>query len=334
MRPTLLLLGLAIGLVAGCGGATVDGAPPWTQLDATALPARWGQVAVRDARRDRMLVFGGEGSSGQRADLWSFDFAHQSWREIEVGSGPTPRTDLVGTIDPVHDRLIVYGGRVGLATSLDEVWSFDLARELWSPLPAGPPARHDTELATDGQSAWVFGGAGVLFQSLDDLWELDFATDRWRSLPDDGVRPPARGSGALAYRDGALYLVGGHDVDVVHRDVWRYDLMAGRWSELAPNGQPVAGAHYGAAFDPACGALYLFGGDNLDNYDLAFTDAFSIVPPSFLRVPASVLPPPRDHPSLVFDPDRGRLLLLGGGSLGDGLGLLGDFWAYSPAGCP
>jgi N-acetylneuraminic acid mutarotase len=188
---------------------------------------------------------------------------------------------------------------------------------------------------TDGGRAWVFGGAGALFQSLDDLWELDFTTDEWTQLPDDGVRPPARGSSSLAYHDGFIYMHGGHDVAMVHRDTWRYDLTSKRWSRLEPDGDSVAGAHFGYATDPICNELFLAGGDNLDNFDVAFTDRMTFGDsPAFARVRTSAMPPPRDHASLVVDGGHRRLVLFGGGSLGDGLGLRGDAWIYPLGACP
>jgi hypothetical protein len=50
--------------------------------DAAGPSARWGDTAVYDGKRDRMLVFAGEGASGELADVWSFD----------LGSGDVERT--------------------------------------------------------------------------------------------------------------------------------------------------------------------------------------------------------------------------------------------------
>ena len=77
------------------------------------------------------------------------------------------------------------------------------------------------------------------------------------------------------------------------------------------------------------------GGDNLDNFDVAFTDRLTLGgSPAFARVHTSAMPPPRDHASLIVDGGHRRLVLLGGGSLGDGLGLRGDAWIYPLGACP
>jgi hypothetical protein len=327
---------VAVALLSAVG---CEGGPPWHEVtDQSSLP-RWGHVAVHDAKRDRMLVFGGQGIDGrERNDVWALDLASLQWQEVPTSGAPSPRTDLAGVLDPGGDRLIVVGGRQGLATSIAEVWALDLASNTWSSLPEGPPARHDLPIASDGSHAWVFGGAGVLFQSLDDLWQFDFASNQWTQLPDDGVRPIARGSSSFAYWNGALYLYGGHDVALVRRDAWRYDLTTQQWRPLDFSGSSVAGAHFGYAFDPVCQALVLVGGDNLDNYDTSLGDGLVLGDASqsarMAKIVATPNPHPRDHPSLIVDSARHRLVLYGGGSVGDGLGTLGDTWTFDLDACP
>ena len=322
-------------LLCGCASGEQPGTPPWTRIDTSGVAGRWGHVAVYDGARDRLLTFGGENAAGQLDETLALDLSTRRFARLPTTGTPSPRTDLAGVLDAPRDRLVVVGGRQGLATSIGEVWALDLPTGAWRRLPDGPSPRHDISAATDGQRAWIFGGAGELFQSLDDLWELDLATDAWRLLPGDGDRPSARTSGAIAFHDGAVIVDGGHDVAMVHNDAWRYDLAARRWSRLRPSGSSVAGAHFGVAFDAGCAALYLSGGDNLDNFDVSFTDALVLgAAPRFARVPTSKLPPVRDHPSLVLDSRRRTLVLYGGGRLGDGLPTLDDAWAYALAGCP
>jgi hypothetical protein len=282
-----------------------------------------------------MLAFGGENEHGQLSELLILKLDTLTWERVDTRTWLPPRTDLASAIDTVRDRLVLIGGRQGLATSIGEVWALDLATNVWAELPRGPAPRHDVVAASDGAHAWVFGGAGEFLQSLDDLWELDFATDSWRQLPEPGTRPPARGSNALVYFGGALYLVGGHDVWSVQRDVWRYDLAAEAWSPVAFASGSPAWAHFGFAVDPVCGRLVLEAGDNLDNQDTSLGSTLSLGAPSrFSLLQTSTLPPPRDHPSMILDASRRRLVLFGGGRLGDGLGTLGDAWTYALSPCP
>jgi hypothetical protein len=324
---------LLLFAIMACGVPIDSNGPAWHAISTGAVPPRWGQVAVWDRMRDRMVVFGGDGAK-QRNDMWALDLAKYEWTEI-AQSGPGPRTDLAAVMDVPRDRMIIIGGRVGFATSIDEVWAFSFVASTWAKLPSGPPARHDVPATTDGTKMWVFGGAGAFLQSLDDLWELDLATDTWRQMPDTGVRPSARTSGAFEFIDGSLYAVGGHDATSTKRDAWRYELAAGRWSKLDASGDLIGGAHFGHALDEKCGAIVLSGGDNLDNYDTSFTDELLVRGTArYQTIATSTLPPARDHPSMIFDGVRRRLILYGGGSLGDGVGVLNDAWFLPLGDCP
>ncbi len=283
-----------------------------------------------------MLVFGGQAPSSQLNDVWAFDLAAQTWALVPtLGTAPGVRSDLASVLDSTRDRWLFVGGRVGFDLSIDEVWSLSLATNEWTRLPAGPSARHDIAAATDGSRMWVFGGAGVLFQSLDDLWEFDLATNTWRLLPTSDPHPVARTSYALAYHQGALYMRGGHDVARAFNETWRYDLAASKWEQLATTGGAAAHAHFGFVYDAQCASIFMSGGDNLDNFVVGTTEVLKLGnQPTFTRLRASRIPAPRDHSSLVLDETRRQLILMGGGSLGDGLDTFGDTWTYSLAACP
>ncbi len=330
MRRRLVTLG-ALSLTLACG----EVGPSWAPIATDGVAPRWGHVALVDVARDRMIVVGGENGNVALDDVLVLDLGTLAWSHLAVANSPRARTDFAAAIDASRDRLITVGGRSGLATSIADVWSLDLATNRWSPLPNGPSARHDVSAVTDGAHLWVFGGAGELLQSLDDLWELDLATDAWRLLPAPGDHPAARTSVAFAFFDGALWMHGGHDALTAYHDSWRYVLTDQRWERLSPPGNTAAAAHFGQAFDVQCAMLVMSGGDNLDNFDVGFTDGFLLgATPRFVRLPASVQPPPRDHASLIVDPVRHRLVLYGGGANGDGLGTLGDAWIRPLDACP
>ena len=323
---------LFVTMLLGCA----ERGPSWTRIDTTGVAPRWGHVAVLDRMRDRMIVLGGENDFGpQSSNVIALDLATLAWSTVPTTQAPSSRTDFGAALDASRDRVIVVGGRVGLALSTGEIWQLDLVTNVWSRLPDGPTPRHDVSAVTDGARLWVFGGAGDFLQSLDDLWELDLATDTWRLLPAPGDHPIARTSYALAVFHGSLWLHGGHDAVSAYHDSWRYHLDTERWERLAPSGDTIAGAHFGHALDPTCGTQVTTAGDNLDNFDVSFTDALVLSDtPRIVHLPASTMPTPRDHPSLVVDDARRRLILFGGGTVGDGLGTLNDAWTRPIESCP
>ena len=280
-----------------------------------------------------MIVFAGQSANGELADLWALDLTNESWSELSASPGPSPRVNPAAVVDSTHDRMIIVGGRTGLATMFDDVWALDLTSLVWSALPKGPPGRQRPHFATDGARAWFYGGEGFL-SVFGDLWQFDFATDAWTELPNNGDPPSARTCGAMAFFDGNLVVHGGHDVAVVEDGTWQYDLQTQSWSRMATQGGTAAGAHWVYAIDSSCGRLYLAGGDHDDNYDTSITDVLSLNGAvRFSMLPVSVLPDPHDHASLVFDPSR-RNIVLFGGTLGDGQAYLAGTWSYPVGACP
>ena len=319
-------------LLGSCSSGLDPDAPPWSPVVATGPGARWGHAAVLDPAHRRMLVFAGQSAGGELADLWALDLGTDTWTELATSGGPATRVNPAAVVDPVRQRMIVFGGRTGATTTFDDVWALDLGTLQWSPLPKGPGPRQRPHYATDGRRAWFYGGEGFL-SVFGDLWQYDFASDTWTALPNAGDAPSARTCGAMTVSGNRLIVHGGHDLAVVRDGTWQYDLDAQVWSQVSTEGGTAAGAHWAYALDSDCDTLYLAGGDHLDNYDTAFTDLLPLRTLQFSKLHTSSLPPPRDHATLVFDPANRRLVLYGG-SLGDGQSFLGDAWTFSLAACP
>jgi hypothetical protein len=112
---------------------------------------------------------------------------------------------------------------------------------------------------------YAFGGDGGAAGYLNDLWRYDPAADTWENL---SLRSQ---SGALAPRElynlshdgrGGLYLFGGTNEYGRLNDFWRYDIAAGRWTDLtdATGSRAVPGRHYYGQACDAAGNFYVLGG--------------------------------------------------------------------------
>ena len=98
------------------------GLPHWTQLSTTGTPpkARRSGAAIFDPLRNRMVVYGGfdavPGSDQFLGDTWALDFnvAPPAWTELHPSGALPPGRDVMpAAYDPLHDRMIVYGGWSG-----------------------------------------------------------------------------------------------------------------------------------------------------------------------------------------------------------------------------
>ncbi len=269
----------------------------FVELKPADAPKRRGRHATA-ADATRMIVHGGrsrQGTSGDYDvydDTWSFDFATDTWSELDAPGGPSARSNHVSVI--VGSKLYIYGGNAsddGLAfTPLGDTWMLDLDTLAWTELTTSntPPDRLFHAGATDGAFLYVYAGGdenaffGPFF---DDLWALDLASLEWTELSDGAEGPEGRIWPALAHDAalGRLVMFGGHDDQELgnHNELWAFDLGTKAWDRVhkgdtanAPaNGQcdfpedftnidlesPERRNGFAYALSPA-GDLYVFGG--------------------------------------------------------------------------
>lgn len=107
--------------------------PKWTKLVTTGTPPipRRSAAAIFDPLRNRMVVYGGfdavMGSDRFLADAWALDLATEppTWTELSpTGVAPTQRDATAAAYDPIHDRMIFFGGWSG-STMLDDLQFLD-----------------------------------------------------------------------------------------------------------------------------------------------------------------------------------------------------------------
>lgn len=124
----------------------------WKQL---APPGRGGPAftadAVYDARRKRVLAFGGaQGHYGGKSfktfnDLWAFETVSNTWQRLEAKDPPPVRGWPQMAISPPADVMLLTGGFTGELTPQsagkwrDDTWVLDLEGLQWKSLPATSP---------------------------------------------------------------------------------------------------------------------------------------------------------------------------------------------------
>lgn len=217
-------------LDVGCG--------QWTALGDVGPSARSRHSMVTDEVRGQAVLFGGRwrpdptmGSYTLYNDVWSFDFASQSWAPLAT-TGPAPEPRYNASLVIAGDELVVFGG--GTATSavsfdpVNTTFALNLTTLQWREIPAAaaPPPRLFHSAAYDPAGNRMFIGYGsdntaftttMFFQ---DQWVLDLDTAAWTELdmPETPEVPFGRIKGAMFFRQSAdgvephrLYQVAGHD---------------------------------------------------------------------------------------------------------------------------
>jgi hypothetical protein len=295
----------------------LDIAPQWIQLAPTGGPPadRYAHVAVYDSTNNRMIVFGGLGSSGFLHDAWVLTNANgvggtPQWIQLAPIGGPPPAgVWSSGVYDSGTNRMIVFGGEsaacLGFCSASTDVWILTNANGIggaaqWIQLaPTGgpPPDRFAHMAIYDSVSnrMTLFGGlgsSGVLY----DAWVLANANGiggsaQWIQLSPTGGPPPL-----------------------------------GIWSRGVYDSGTNRMITYGGEISPClgfCGATA--GGGFLEN-----ANGLGTIPPNWIPNLGAAAPRPPDRYAhvAVYDSRTNRLIAFGG--LGSS-GYLHDAWFLNNA---
>ncbi|KAK9811720.1 hypothetical protein WJX72_008961 [[Myrmecia] bisecta] len=137
----------------------------------------------------KVVIYGGRGgadysSSQPLGDMWEYDVASNSWREVtpEPGPYPLPRflyssdsyTVANATSDEVDTRFVVFGGEARHVCYLNDVWEYSQLANRWSQLsPVDWKQAHCSRLKpTEGPSGASQAEARIqeLGARLGDFW--------------------------------------------------------------------------------------------------------------------------------------------------------------------
>ena len=183
--------------------------------------------AIYDARRNRMLVFGG----GKR-EVWSLSLGDKpTWTRLEtVGTQPPPFEGHSAVYDARRNRILVFGGTAGNYSPLmrvtgapptktyNDVWALSLTDPpSWAKLtPLGEPPSvryyHAAVLDTAGDHMLVFSGGHSRGSPVSDAWSLSLGGQpQWSKLEPAGAAPSPRRMHATSLDPvrGTIWLHGG-----------------------------------------------------------------------------------------------------------------------------
>ncbi len=226
-------------------------------------------AAVYDSTGDRILMFGGvhpfPGSThfpsprpAWSDTLWSFDCSTNTWSIVpSSGSGPSARSNASLSLDPLRDRLILFGGRDSNGVALSDLWTAPRsAPGQWSLLVAGgapPPGRSDHLAAYDpGRDRLLIVG-GSSPDTTRGTWSLSLAgSPAWTPLTTSASTPTGVTFGGLDARRGRLFAVGADPEPTVRV----LDLASNEWFTASPAGQSPRTFGYTTSGLGGCTAVF------------------------------------------------------------------------------
>jgi len=346
----LRFVAIAICVLAasgGCGSSGADHRPPGGDggtlgnVDVPIVPAqRGGAPAAWMPAVGEMVIFGGMDPITN--DTYSFDQTASAWRQLTPErQGPVPANRCHHTLSeiPGADQALLFGG-FSRGTRFNDTWRFDFASETWTELTTvgTVPAKrclHASVFIASRSELLIFGGiAGGGFQAGDffgDTHVLDVATGSWARVEGEG--PSAREGALMLYsRDAdAVFLWGGKAFDHYPTELWRFDVEARTWSQVATSGeQPIGREDPIHLWDDSRSRLTIFSGRNDNDAAVLFDDGFELDPVAgvWARVDTETMPPRRWRASAAVDPTGDRGYMFGGWRDFGGSDAFNDTWGY------
>jgi len=177
------------------------------------VPASRTYAAMTAGANGQLYLFGGNNGTTHYNDLWRYD--NGTWTNL--ASGPPARTLAALAYDSANNRLLLFGGRMGVGTLLNDLWAFNLGTSTWSQLSpsSSPPARmgHTLTYNPATTSMILVGGSGSGNTLLGDTWH--YSQNSWTQVYPTTLLPP-RAYHQGGYGSNALILFS-------NGEVWKYE---------------------------------------------------------------------------------------------------------------
>ncbi|MCK6630235.1 MAG: PKD domain-containing protein [Anaerolineae bacterium] len=177
------------------------------------VPASRTYAAMTAGANGQLYLFGGNNGTTHYNDLWRYD--NGTWTNL--ASGPPARTLAALAYDAANNRLLLFGGRMGVGTLLNDLWAFNLGTLTWSQLTptSSPPARmgHMLTYHAATNSVVLVGGIGSGHTLLGDTWH--YYQNAWTVVYPTTLLPP-RAYHQGGYGSNAIILFS-------NGEVWKYE---------------------------------------------------------------------------------------------------------------
>ena len=217
------------------------------------------------------------------------------WITVATTRAPTPRAFTAAVWVPDRGHVFLQGGQTGGGSVSDEVWRFDGD---WHAEPPGPRAVSHHGMAWDGSGRIVLFG-GQRTGLVDECWVWEAGV--WSECS-PGPRPPARRQPAITTALEGGVLVAGGDGSAPD-DVWRW--RDGAWS-LLPLAKTPRSSALALATEPRNARVIATSLEAETVFTWQLRDeTWSAIEATMSRYGAPV----------VYDPNRGRLVVVGGADL-------------------
>eukprot|EP01132_Coremiostelium_polycephalum_P008427 gene8427-10346_t len=168
------------------------------------------------------------------------DFVTDSWIKLILANknyAPSPRSFHTSVLDPVHNHLVIFGGKDS-KTIYDNLVFYDLVSDSWiapsNKTGPAPSKRYGhVAVTTPFNTMYVFGGRdeSTVF---NDIYKFDMVKKTWIQINPIGPKPNARWghSGVIFTIKNQFLFYGGRNQTNIHEDIVRYDFENDQWVDI------------------------------------------------------------------------------------------------------
>lgn len=221
-------------VIAFYGGTTMAydfNTNTWQNMNPSPAPAaNWGAMMAYDIESEKLILFGGGGSSGGNyfsyRETWIYDYQTNTWTLLDT-TGPPQREYGAMVYDSESDRIVLFGGEYdGNQGFLDDTWVYDYNTNTWLEQNPSlyPSARRLHGMAYDSERDCVVLYGGGSYQT----WEYDLNSDTWLQIS-TGNNPGANSTVGLTYdsESKSTVLFGGQQGATYFDETWVYPNQIG-----------------------------------------------------------------------------------------------------------
>jgi hypothetical protein len=262
-------------LFGGLGEPTMSGAPVlgdtwhydangWHPHTLAVQPTpRRGAMATFDLQRQRVVLFGGAGSTQRFRDTWEFDGT--AWTARVTANAPSARNGGMIAYDAGRRRIVLFGGEQPAPAG--DTWEFngtDWARIVTANAPS--PRMFGAMVYAPARGRTVLFGGSTPTTLLGDTWEFDGVD--WTLVTVQGPSPRQLHTMAYDLSRGQVLLQGGwtNTFPLTLSDTWSYGSMG--WQRLATVGQTLSLAQASMAHDLGRDRMVVFGGNDPRTWEM------------------------------------------------------------------
>jgi hypothetical protein len=153
----------------------------WRSLTGTTPPARKSAGVAWDNKTRRLFIVSGTGHRGLLEDIWTFEAAAGSWKQLTLNTSAKPSAQATLAWDDSAARILTTGGASyhQLVESTESILVTNTTATFAKLPPMGatlPPTKNAAFVAIPGTSKFVRIGGRGYYGLLSDVWVLGPST--------------------------------------------------------------------------------------------------------------------------------------------------------------